>query len=423
MDLMRRWVASTRGGFGSPLVPCLALACLLALAPPASTTGADAAALTPTERAIARRVDAYQPAALLLLERVVNINSGTQNFEGVRAVGKVFRRSSTRSASSHAVGGRRPVQAGGAPGGPSSRPRAEAPADRPPRYGVRAEQPVPEVRAGRRQRRARPRHHRHEGRRRRHAVQALKALTSIGACSIDEHRRGDDRRRREAAASRSRSRAALTRGRAGRRGGDRLRGRAGDPRNGGHLAPRDVDVDATGHGHAGALVADLPADIGAGAIFEAARDPQRRSASSSRRQPHLTFNPGIDRRRHERRARSGPDAAAPRSARPTSSPSTPSFTATCGRCRPSSSRRRSEGDVRAIVADIAAAHRRRSITFEDGYPPLAPTDGNRRCSRCTTRRAATSVRARHGGRSRSRRAPRTCRSSRRKCRCRSTASA
>src|SRR5688572_13158640 len=48
------------------------------------------ASLGGTERAIVRAVDAGNASALSLLERVVNINSGTQNFEGVRQVGQAF---------------------------------------------------------------------------------------------------------------------------------------------------------------------------------------------------------------------------------------------------------------------------------------------------------------------------------------------
>src|SRR5215471_6006979 len=44
------------------------------------------------ERSILTAVDARNPAALALLEKVVNINSGTHNFAGVRAVGDVFRK-------------------------------------------------------------------------------------------------------------------------------------------------------------------------------------------------------------------------------------------------------------------------------------------------------------------------------------------
>src|SRR5580765_7658657 len=44
------------------------------------------------ERAIVSAVDAGNPAALALLETAVNINSGTHNFAGVRAVGDLFRK-------------------------------------------------------------------------------------------------------------------------------------------------------------------------------------------------------------------------------------------------------------------------------------------------------------------------------------------
>ncbi len=53
--------------------------------------GLAAAPLQPTEREIVRNVDSQNTAAVALLERVVNINSGTQNFAGVREVGKIFR--------------------------------------------------------------------------------------------------------------------------------------------------------------------------------------------------------------------------------------------------------------------------------------------------------------------------------------------
>ena len=46
--------------------------------------------LTPDERALTAYVDAHNGESLALLERVVNINSGTQNFDGVREVGRVF---------------------------------------------------------------------------------------------------------------------------------------------------------------------------------------------------------------------------------------------------------------------------------------------------------------------------------------------
>src|SRR6185369_17586370 len=54
-----------------------------------------AAALQPSssiERSIVTAVDASNASALALLEKVVNINSGTHNFAGVRAVGDVFKK-------------------------------------------------------------------------------------------------------------------------------------------------------------------------------------------------------------------------------------------------------------------------------------------------------------------------------------------
>lgn len=48
-------------------------------------------ALSAAEQAIVRYVDAHQDDAIALLERVVNINSGTHNLAGVREVGAVFR--------------------------------------------------------------------------------------------------------------------------------------------------------------------------------------------------------------------------------------------------------------------------------------------------------------------------------------------
>lgn len=49
------------------------------------------AALTAQERAIVRAVDSHNASALALLEQVVNINSGSLNLAGVRQVGDVFR--------------------------------------------------------------------------------------------------------------------------------------------------------------------------------------------------------------------------------------------------------------------------------------------------------------------------------------------
>ncbi len=67
---------------------------LLAWVTVATATAAGPAAaqqrLSSVERQIVASVDAQTPAAVAFLEEVVNINSGTMNFDGVRAVGRAF---------------------------------------------------------------------------------------------------------------------------------------------------------------------------------------------------------------------------------------------------------------------------------------------------------------------------------------------
>ena len=56
-----------------------------------ASTLANAASLSASEQRIVATVDRGTPAALDLLERVVDVNSGTMNFDGVREVGRMFR--------------------------------------------------------------------------------------------------------------------------------------------------------------------------------------------------------------------------------------------------------------------------------------------------------------------------------------------
>jgi glutamate carboxypeptidase len=56
----------------------------------ASAGGQQPGALSADERALVEHIDVHNAEALALLERAVNINSGTQNFAGVREVGKLF---------------------------------------------------------------------------------------------------------------------------------------------------------------------------------------------------------------------------------------------------------------------------------------------------------------------------------------------
>lgn len=73
---------------GRTAVAISAVLCLLAAATPplAAQSG-----LAQVEGQIVSHVDANNADALALLERVVDINSGTMNFEGVEEVGRVFR--------------------------------------------------------------------------------------------------------------------------------------------------------------------------------------------------------------------------------------------------------------------------------------------------------------------------------------------
>ncbi|MDX1578468.1 MAG: M20/M25/M40 family metallo-hydrolase, partial [Gemmatimonadota bacterium] len=65
-------------------------ACLLLLLTAPAAGLAAVQQLSPVERRIVTEVDARAEEAIALLERLVNINSGTMNFEGVREVGRIL---------------------------------------------------------------------------------------------------------------------------------------------------------------------------------------------------------------------------------------------------------------------------------------------------------------------------------------------
>ena len=105
--------------------------------------------MSPAERTIVQHVQAHDAEALALLERAVNINSGTMNLAGVREVGRLFGAElETLGFKTRWVDGAAFKRAGHLvaehPGD-----RSAHPADRAPRHRVRARQPVPEVRARR----------------------------------------------------------------------------------------------------------------------------------------------------------------------------------------------------------------------------------------------------------------------------------
>ncbi len=75
------------------LLPLAVVTILLgAAAPPGAPPATGARALSRAEKAIVAHVDAHVGEARALLERVVNVNSGTQNLAGVREVGGIFAR-------------------------------------------------------------------------------------------------------------------------------------------------------------------------------------------------------------------------------------------------------------------------------------------------------------------------------------------
>jgi len=76
-----------------PISPLAGILCF-AVAVVAGAAIVDAAPsdrLSALERRLARHVDEHEGEAQALLERAVNLNSGTMNFDGVRAVGALFR--------------------------------------------------------------------------------------------------------------------------------------------------------------------------------------------------------------------------------------------------------------------------------------------------------------------------------------------
>src|SRR3954451_5382684 len=76
----RQASAKRRGFFRTPIL--LALVC---------GVGTAMAVPSGAERALLKRVQAQQDSSIALLEEIVNINSGTMNFAGVRRVADVLR--------------------------------------------------------------------------------------------------------------------------------------------------------------------------------------------------------------------------------------------------------------------------------------------------------------------------------------------
>ena len=85
---------TTSGGRRAAATSAAALLGMIAAAGMTGSTSQSAeraVQISADERAMAAHIDAHNGDALALLERLVNINSGTQNFAGVRQVGDVLR--------------------------------------------------------------------------------------------------------------------------------------------------------------------------------------------------------------------------------------------------------------------------------------------------------------------------------------------
>ena len=271
--------------------------------------------LTPDEAKLVAFVDANNDAALKTLEQVVNINSGTQNFAGVREVGEIFRRSSTRS-------GSRPQWVDGAPFKRAGHLVAEHAGPGPKLLLIGHLDTVFEPNSP---------FQKFERIDARYAsgpgiidmkggnvimLQALKALQSVGALktmNIVVVMTGDE----EDAGSRWRSRAApLVAAAKGAAAAIGFEDGPGKPADRGHRAARHDDMDAAGEGAAGALVADLPRRYRRRRDLRGRAHPERLPREALGRTAS-DVQSRHDRRRHVASSTTRSRPAAPPSARPT----------------------------------------------------------------------------------------------------------
>ena len=331
------------------------------------------AGLDPTEQAIARAVDGHAGEALTLLETIVNINSGTMNFEGVRRVGAVLRAEldaiglTTRwvdgagfgraghLVAEHAGAGPRILVIGHLdtvfePSSPFQRFErlTETTARGPGIIDMKGGDVIIV-----------------------HALKALKAAGALDRMTITVVMNGDEEHAGEPLPEARRALIDAAQGAVAALGfedGD------GDPRTA-NIARRGTSswtLRTTGTAAHSSQI--FRADVGPGAIFEAARVLEAFRARLAG-QPYLTLSPGVV---------LGGTAT-------TLDPEQNLGTAS-GKTNVVAKDTVMQGDLRTLSpAQLAAAkatmheivarplpHTSSTLVFEDGYPPMAPTAGNRR---------------------------------------------
>ena len=354
-------------------VATLSVASALSLAPAAVHAQPSGSSLSPQERALVRAVDSHNAAALALLVQVVNINSGTLNLAGVRQVGDIFRAQfdslgfTTRwvdGSAFHRAGHLVAEHPGPGPKlllighldtvfEPTSpfqhfRMIDDSTATGPGIIDMKGGDVI--------------------------ALYALRALKTAGLLDRMNVTVVFDGDEEEPGSPLSLARRALIDGASGATAALGFEDGAGDPRTA--VISRRGDDSWT------LRTTGLPAhssqvfttDVGAGAVFEASRILDQFYQQLSKEQ-YLTFNPGL--------ALGGTAVSTDTSGTNGSAAGKTNVVAkemvVTGDLRTLSPEQlaNSRKAMRDIVANHLP-HTTADITFEDGYPPMAPTDGNRK---------------------------------------------
>jgi glutamate carboxypeptidase len=355
----------------SRLFVCLAFVTLTAIG--VSGFAQQGSSMSPAERAIVQHVQAHTADALALLERAVNINSGTMNLAGVREVGRLFGAElDALGFKSRWVDGAAFKRAGHLVSEhPGTGPRillighldtvfeADSPFQKFERVGAAsAKGPgVLDMKGGDVI-----------------MLQALRALEAAGALKAmnitvvmtgDEESSGDPQSvAREALVSAAKGAQVAI----GFEDGDGHAQHAVIGRRG--TASWTLKVKGT-PAHSSQIFRE---DIGFGAVFETARilDAFRQKLAG---QEHLTFNPGLvlggTQMTYEppqsRGTAFGKENVIPERALVT------------GDIRALSKQQFADAQkVMSAIVSESLPHTEAEIVFEEGYPPMAPTDGNRR---------------------------------------------